>query len=240
SSAPGAAVRLAATPVGFVPMFRPCGRAGSPGRCRCPGGRSRAAPRSRPARAAPPPGRRAFASVVWPPAPHGTCRPAWCPYPVGGRRGGAGAAATVAAAGRLALGGAVGGCTTTVAGHGAPAAAGLTSPTARSGVPGPGLPSLPLPSGGGADPNPEIPDSPCDVLDKNQLRQQFGQDVDIQSQLDTCKITLSDGSFLAFNAYAALTLDYEKHQEPGRSVTIADRPAYLAQHDHYIVVGRSK
>lgn len=153
---------------------------------------------------------------------------------------GAGAAATVAAAGLLALGGAVGGCTTTVAGHGAPAAAGLTSPTARSGVPGPGLPSLPLPSGGGADPNPEIPDSPCDVLDKNQLRQQFGQDVDIQSQLDTCKITLSDGSFLAFNAYAALTLDYEKHQEPGRSVTIADRPAYLAQHDHYIVVGRSK
>jgi len=151
-----------------------------------------------------------------------------------------GAGAATAAAGLLALGGAVGGCATPVAGHGTPAASGPTGPTA-SGVPGPSLPlpSLPLPRGG-ADPNPEVPDSPCDVLDRNQLRQQFGPDVDIQSELDQCRITSADGTFLAFNAYAALTLDDEKHQQPGRSVTIADRPAYLSQQDHYLVVSRSK
>jgi hypothetical protein len=147
-------------------------------------------------------------------------------------RGGVAAVAAVAACGLLA------GCATKVTGHGA-----LADPTAAptTGAPGPagtGLPNLPLPSGG-AVPNPEIPDSPCDVLDKTEIKEQFGDDAVIDRRLDSCKITSAEGEFLSFNAYAALTLTYEKNHEDGRAVTIADRPAYIAQNDHYIIVGRS-
>jgi hypothetical protein len=140
---------------------------------------------------------------------------------------------------------ALAGCATTVTGQGRPATSGTAGPAASSGpastraAPGPGLPSLPLPTPSGANPDPEIPDSPCDVLDRDELRQQFGPAADIDTELDGCKVTAADGSFLSFHAYAALSLNDEKHQGAGRSVTIAGRPAYLAQRDHYIVVSRS-
>jgi hypothetical protein len=137
----------------------------------------------------------------------------------------------------------LGGCATAVAGHGQAAETGGPGPTLSGATPtgsGPGLPTLPLPTGGGSNPDPQIPESPCDVLDKNELKQQFGQDADIARGLDSCKITSADGTFLSFNAYASLTLSYEKNQEKGRALTIADRPAFISQKDHYIVVGRSK
>jgi hypothetical protein len=132
------------------------------------------------------------------------------------------------------------GCATTVSGHGQLAEGASASASAAATASGPGLPNLPLPPGGGADPNPEIPDSPCDVLNESELKDQFGQDAVIERGRDRCKITSADGTFLAFNAYAALTLSYEKNHEKGRSVTIAGRPAYITQKEHYIVVGRSK
>jgi Protein of unknown function (DUF3558) len=148
-------------------------------------------------------------------------------------------AALAAAAGVL-----LAGCATTVAGHGQLAATGgaTTSPGGSPGATrsGPGLPSLPLPPGGHVDPDPEIPDSPCDVLKESELKSQFGQDADIDRQLDSCKITSADGTFLSFNAYASLTLTSEKNTKEGRPLTIGGQPAYIEQNDHYIVVGRSK
>jgi hypothetical protein len=138
------------------------------------------------------------------------------------------------------------GCATTVTGQGQPATGGTTGPAASSepastgAAPGPGLPSLPLPPPSGANPDPEIPDSPCDVLDREELKQQFGPGAAIDTELDGCKVTAADGSFLSFHAYPALTLSYEKRQEAGRPVTIAGQPAYLAQRGHYLVVSRSK
>jgi hypothetical protein len=153
------------------------------------------------------------------------------------KRGVGTAVAAVAVAAML------GGCATRVSGHGQQAEAGGTasaSGTAGPTASGPGLPTLPLPTGGDSDPDPEIPDSPCDVLSETALKQQFGEDVDIDRKLDSCKITAADGTFLSFNAYASLTLSFEKAHEQGRSVVIADRPAYIAQKDHYIIISRSK
>jgi hypothetical protein len=135
------------------------------------------------------------------------------------------------------------GCASTVAGRGQPVAAASSGPAPGSPTAtatGPRLPNLPLPPGGGADPDPEVPDSPCDVLDAGELKAQFGQDADIDREVDSCKITAADGTFLSFNAYASLTLSYEEKHEEGRPLTIAGQPAYIAQNDHYIVVGRSK
>jgi hypothetical protein len=143
----------------------------------------------------------------------------------------------------LLVGAAVAGCAKTITGHGTPAqAAGSGAPT--SGAPSPGtgtgLPGIPLPTGGGQNPDPEIPDSPCDVLDKNKLHQQFGEDADIDRSLDKCQVTSHDGDFVSFNVYSALTLNFEKADEPGgKSTTIAGLPAYITQKDKYIIVSRS-
>lgn len=141
------------------------------------------------------------------------------------------------------VGGAVTGCAKTITGHGSPAqAAGSTA--SASGAPQPGtgtgLPGIPLPTTGGQNPDPEIPDSPCDVLDKNKVHQQFGNDADIDRSLDKCQVTSTEGDFVSFNVYSALTLNFEKADEPGgRSTTIAGLPAYITQKDKYIIVSRS-
>lgn len=164
------------------------------------------------------------------------------PYAVrvrSGRMRSAGAVVAVAAVGLLA------GCAKTVSGHGTLAEAGGPTPTVTAcgtcATPtGGSLPNLPLPTGQG-NPNPEIPDSPCDVLDKAKIKQQFGEDAIIERKLDSCKITSHEGDFLSFNTYASLTLTFERNTEPGgRNLTVAGLPAYSVQKDHYLIISRSK
>jgi hypothetical protein len=135
------------------------------------------------------------------------------------------------------------GCAKTVSGHGeaaGPAPSVTVCGNCSTGPSGTGLPNLPLPSGEG-NPDPEIPDSPCDVLDKNKLKQQFGEDALIERKLDSCKITSHEGDFLSLNTYASLTLTFERTSEPGgRNLTVAGLPAYIVQNDHYLIISRSK
>jgi hypothetical protein len=163
------------------------------------------------------------------------------PYPVRMRNGRVRMAAVLLAASV----GALTACATQIAGHGQPAA---DAPTASG--PGPSsdpsgssgsAPNIPLPSNGGGEPNPEIPDSPCDVLDKAKLAQQFGANPNIERKLDSCKVSSQEGDFVSLNTYSSLTLNFEKKSEPGgRNLTVAGLPAYLVQNDHYMIISRSK
>jgi hypothetical protein len=128
------------------------------------------------------------------------------------------------------------GCASTTAGHGRLAG----FPGGPAGTHAAAQPTLPTLPGQPRDPDPEVPDSPCDVLDSTEVHDAFGRDVTIDRRIDRCRLTAADESFLDINADAVLSLSFEESQYPGgRSVTIADRPAYLAQDGHFIVVGRS-